>query len=63
MNTVPDPAAMPPAARQAEVAEILARGWWRVWLSRTALDALPPIEPSCASAVDAAQIPPEEAHR
>ena len=63
MNRPPDPAAMPPAAVQAELAVIMARGWWRVWLSRTAVDALPPIDPSCANAVDAAQIPHEEDHR
>jgi len=63
VNRPPDPPAMDPADRQAEIARILARGWWRVWLSRNSLDALAPKLPSCASAVDAAQIPHEEAHR
>jgi hypothetical protein len=55
-----DPTAMTPEARQAELARILAAGWWRLVINQKELDVLSEHEPSCAIAVDCAQIPHEE---
>jgi hypothetical protein len=60
MTRLPDPAAMSPADRQAELARILAAGFWRLAINQTELASPTQHEPSCASAVDGAQIPHEE---
>ena len=60
MNRARDPAAMTPAAVKAELAAILAAGWWRVFTNQTELADRGSHEPLCASAVDGAQISHEE---
>lgn len=49
-----------PADVQAELAAILARGWWRLVINQGELAVHSANEPLCASAVDGAQIPREE---
>ena len=57
MNRQPDPAAMTPADVQGELAHILARGWWRMWLRAKAVDDRRQPEPCCVHAAQAPDAP------
>ena len=52
-----DPTGMSWPTRQAEIAAILARGWWRVWLSAKPVDEPPRTEPSCVRATTGPDAP------
>ena len=57
MIRVPDPAAMTVEELQGELAVIMARGWWRLWLRAKAVDDRRQAEPCCVRAAQAPDSP------